>query len=454
MVLSVTVAAFVPSLTATGQDCDPVERIKLLAHDGAHDDAFGDSVAMSGDRAVIGAFTESGGFSTFFAGAAYVYYYNGTTMVEEAKLIASDRDFGDTFGDSVAISGQTIVAGAPGNIDSGHDGTAYVFQYDGTQWVEQTILVPPTSSKQAFGFSVGVSGDRVIVGADLDSENGSFAGAAYVYQYDGAQWILQQKLLASDGASEDAFGYAVAISGDTVVVGAHSDDDLGEDAGSVYVFQFDGAQWVEQAKLHASDSAPFDTFGHAVAISDDTIVVGAMFNDDLGDRSGSAYAYRFDGSQWVEQAKLLPSDGAAFDYFGDSVSVSGGNAVIGADKNGFGVGAAYLFHFDGTQWTEQGKMVSSDGISDDHFGYSVSVSGDAAVIGAYAQENVKGAAYLFELNCQCPADFNGDGEVNSQDFVAFLNAFVAGEPEADFNGDGEINSQDFVAFLNAFVAGC
>ncbi|MDP7032835.1 MAG: FG-GAP repeat protein, partial [Gemmatimonadota bacterium] len=174
----------------------------------------------------------------------------------------------------------------------------------------------------------------------------------------------EAKLLAADGAASDYFGFSVSISGDTAVIGAAWDDDNGSYSGSAYIFRFDGKQWIQEAKLLAADGAADDHFGFSVSISGDTAVIGAYYDDDNGTASGSAYIFHFDGTQWIQEAKLLAADGDEGDWFGSSVSISGDTAVIGArsdDDNGSYSGSAYIFHFDGTQWIQEAKLLAADG---------------------------------------------------------------------------------------------
>jgi len=267
------------------------------------------------------------------------------------------------------------------------------------------------------------------------------------------------KLLAADGASDDDFGWSVSISGDVAVIGAHGNGDSGPLSGSAYVFRFDGANWMQDAKLLPNDGAALDYFGYSVSVSGDTAVVGA-WGDEFS--TGSAYVFRFDGSNWTQEAKLLADDGATVDDFGWSVSVSGDTAVIGAvggNGNGTTFGSAYIFRFDGTNWTHEPKLVPSDVVSIDEFGRSVSVSGNAAVIGAWRDDDngsSSGSAYIFDLNCTgvCLPDTNGDGMLTPTDFTAWINAFNNQLPECDQNGDGSCTPTDFTAWIANFNAGC
>ncbi|MCH7720671.1 MAG: FG-GAP repeat protein, partial [Planctomycetes bacterium] len=324
----------------------------------------------------------------------------------ETKLLASDGASGDYFGLSVAIGGDVAVVGAHEDDDNGEDsGSAYIYRFDGIRWIEEAkLLASDGASDDQFGASVAVAGDVAVVGAFADDDNGDDSGSAYIYRFDGREWIEEAKLLASDGAEDDLFGASVALDAHRVFVGALGDDDNGSGSGSAYVYRFDGTDWIEEGKLLASDGVNGDHFGLPVAVSGDVVVVGASFVDDNGENSGSAYVFRFepDESRWVEEAKLLASDGASDDYFGNPVRISGDVAIVGAfadDDNGDDSGSAYVFRFDGTGWIEEAKLLASDGTSDDFFGYSVDVSGDLAAVGAIYGVNplmsATGAVYVY-----------------------------------------------------------
>jgi len=380
-----------------------IKRAKLVASDGAAGDKFGCSVSVSGDVAVVGAWGDDDNGPS--SGSAYVYRWDGTSWAQEPnKLLASDGASSDVFGNSVSVSGDVAVVGAYGDDDKGDmSGSAYVFRWNGTSWAQEPnkLLASDGAASDYFGSSVSVSGEVAVVGAFLDDNaNGTTAGSAYVFRWNGTSWVEQRKLVASDGAAGDEFGYSVSVSGNVVVVGACKDDDNGSNSGSAYVFRWNGTSWVEEPnKLLASDGALVDYFGNSVSVSGDVAVVGAAYDDDNGSYSGSAYVYRWDGTSWAQEPnKLLASDGAADDYFGYSVSVSGDVVVGGArgdDDKGDMFGSAYVYRWNGTSWVEQPKLLASDGAADDAFGYSVSVSGNVAVVGAKGDDSDKGSAYVF-----------------------------------------------------------
>jgi len=390
--------------------CDWEEVQKLLAFDGIQDDHFGFSVSTDGDVMVVGACYDDDNGSD--SGSAYVFRYNGFGQwVEEAKLLASDGDAHDSFGQSVAINGDGIVVGACNDDDNDTDsGSAYVFRYDGVgQWIEEAKLLPSDGAVyDLFGISVSIDGDAITVGVLSDDDNGDDSGSAYVFRYNGSgQWIEETKLLPSDGDSGDEFGSSVSMSSDAIIIGARFDDDNGTNSGSAYVFRYDGlGQWIEEAKLLAFDGAEEDYFGWSVSIDGGAIAVGALGDDDSGDDLGSVYVFRYDGSVWSEEAKLSASDGPEWAFFGHSVSIDSDAIVVGAyldNDSGPDSGSAYVFRNDGSgQWNEEAKLLTSDGTSEEHFGYSVSSSGDAIVVGAVGDDDngeFSGSAYVFDLQC-------------------------------------------------------
>ena len=254
-----------------------------------------------------------------------------------------------------------------------------------------------------FGTSVSIFGNTALIGASVDRDgNGQLTGSAYVFRFDGNSWVEEAKLTASDGADGDSFGDSVSISSDTALIGAPGNDGNGSHTGSAYVFRYDGNSWVEEAKLTASDGGSGDNFGGSVSTSANTFVVGADGDDDNGSESGSAYVFRYDGSSWVEEAKLTASDGFEGNFFGSSVSIFGNVTVIGAffdnDGNGQFSGSAYSFRYNGSSWVEEAKLTASDGATEDQFGFSVSTFGNATVIGSpFDDDNgsYSGSVYVF-----------------------------------------------------------
>ncbi|WP_438034059.1 FG-GAP repeat protein [Sorangium sp. So ce204] len=267
---------------------------------------------------------------------------------------------------------------------------------------EDQLLAPSGASTDRFGTAVAISGDTVVVAAPFDDDAGTDAGAAHVFVRSGSSWVHQQTLTSTTVGSYDYFGISVAISGETIVVGAWGDVVNGVRTGAAYVFVRSGSTWTEQARLAASDGALDDSFGGSVGIDGDSVVVGSFMDDDLGTSSGSAYVFVRSGSTWTQQQKLTASDGSATDKLGNSVAISGDTVVAGSpDITSNDTGAAYVFVRSGSTWTQQQKLVASDTAPYDHLGFSVALSGDSAILGAYganssvSSSNQTGAAYVF-----------------------------------------------------------
>ena len=385
------------------------ETAKLTASDGAFGDSFGNSVSIDGNIAILGA-------SRFFdndddeCGSAYVYEKDESTglWIETAKLTASDGAEHDQFGSSVSVSGNVAIVGQRVDENDGSIGSAHVYEKDVSTglWDETakfTLSNQAVDGVYSVGTAVSVSGNIAIVCSVIDDDvNHDGSGSAYVYEKDELTglWTETAKLTASDGKS-DFFGYSVSVAGDIVIVGAIHDDDNGGMSGSAYIFEKDESSgfWTETAKLTASDGAFGDSFGWSVFVSGNTAIVGAPYDDDNVNNSGSAYVYERGETTglWTETTKLTASDGAEHDQFGNSVSISDKIAVVGAWFDD----SAYVFEKDDLTglWTETAKLTASDGAEYDRFGHGVSVSNNIAIIGAFGDDDNgdnSGSVYIFE----------------------------------------------------------
>ena len=383
----------------------PIDVTTLVPDDASANDFFGFSVALDGNTVVIGAQGDDDNGDG--SGAAYVFTRSEAGWIQQAKLTAEDGAAGDQFGGSVALSSDMALIGARRDDDNGDEsGAAYVFTRSGAGWSQQAKLTAADGATGAeFGYSVALSGDTAVIGAARDDDKGDDSGSAYVFTRSGADWSQQAKLTAADGAEGDVFGISVAFSGDTAVIGADLDDDKGENSGSAYVFTRSETGWSQQAKLTATDGEAVDIFGVRVAVSGDTALIAARRDDDdvNGVDSGSAYVFVRSGTRWSQQAKLTAEDAEAGDMFGYNVALSADTAVITAamdDDKGANSGAAYLFARSGSDWIQQAKLTAPDGAADDVFGWSVALSGNTTIIGAptsiFALPGGAGSAYVFE----------------------------------------------------------
>ncbi|MDY0339850.1 MAG: Ig-like domain-containing protein [Coriobacteriia bacterium] len=252
-----------------------------------------------------------------------------------------------------------------------------------------------------FGTAVAIDGDTAVVGAYYEGEVGNTCGSAYVFVRSGAEWEEQQKLTAYDGKDTDHFGYSVAIDGDAVIVGAPDESEMGNNSGSAYVFVRSDTTWELQQKLTALDGSDGDRFGYSVAIDGDTAIAGALLDDDKGTDSGSAYVFVRSRAEWEEQCKLIATDGVAGLKFGTSIAIDGGTVIVAArfdDDKGTNSGSAYVFVRAGEQWTQRRKLTAVDGLADDEFGSSVAIDGGTAIVGARFDDDKgtdSGSAYVF-----------------------------------------------------------
>jgi hypothetical protein len=321
------------------------------------------------------------------AGAAFVFVFDGTTWILEGTLIPSDEPPNNTFGNFVSLCGDRALIGAPYEAGGATAGAAYIFAFDGTSWSQEAKLVPNGSfTFDFFGCSVSLEGSRAPIGALGDDTN---TGAAYIFAHNGTAWNQMAKLTPPPGDDASQFGIAVSLSGQRALIGSLA---AGAE-NAAYVFAFNGTTWDQEATL-----SPFPNisqeFGLSVSLSGNRALVGAPgFNVSCG----AAYLYVFDGTKWSQEAQLLASDGAAGDQFGEAVSLSGKRALIGAGGDDGFTGSAYLFASDGVTWSEQDKLIASDGATLDHFGKSVSLAGRRGFVGSSAatDNGGSGVAYVF-----------------------------------------------------------
>jgi hypothetical protein len=419
----------------------PAPQATLTADDAADNDSFGRASAIDGDTAVVGAYTKG-----VARGAAYVFTRTGTTWSQQQALGALDVGDNDEFGWTVAISGDTAVVGAQAqNLSSG---SVYVFTRTGTTWtLQQKLRADDAENGDIFGQGVSISGDTIAVGAAKKGTGQQ--GAAYVFTRSGTTWTQQQKLTASDAAIGDEFGVSIAVSGDTVVVGAFN----AASTGAAYVFTRSGTTWTPQQKLVPDAGIANGSFGWSVAVDADTAVIGAF-------DAGAAYVFTRTGTTWAQQ-KLPAADGGPGSYLGSSAAVQGDTAVVGAILGG-GHGAAYVFTRSGATWTEQPKLALADGGAVDAFGDSVGISGDSVVVGAHGRSNSQGRAYVFILSPAAAAPSGYCVPVKAKETLnerqVFKSVFVAsgildtGPGVPDFTGAATFDVGGFHLAIPAFVA--
>ena len=378
-------------------------RIRMIPIDPDGASGFGVSVDISGETAVIGAVGGVVGEDT--VGAAYVFKQNEPPFWNQhTKLVAGDRRGGDQLGFAVAISGNEVITGAPKHSAGGlASGAAYIFEQkeDGV-WVETIKLSDgETASEDQFGISVSISSNLAVAGAQQDDDIEPNAGAAYIFERSGTLWLQRAKLAADDAKAGDLFGNAAAINGETVLIGAPGVDDAGPEAGAAYVFIRSDTEWIQQAKLIGTDTSMFDHFGTAVALHEDTAIIGAHGKDEVSEDTGAAYIFVRNGGSWTQQAKLTHQNAVPGDQFGRAVAIYGDSALIGAhrsDATGPDSGAAYIFTRTGGTWGQDFQLIPNDSGLGDEFGYAVDLTNGVAIIGAPKEDRREpdmGAAYVF-----------------------------------------------------------
>ncbi len=406
-------------------------------------DGFGWSVSASGDTLVVGAPEEDSSAlgvngnqadnAASASGAAFVFVRSGGTWAQQAYLKASNAGAGDEFGYSVSISGETIVVGAreedssatgidgdQADNSAAQSGAAYVFVRNDGVWSQQAYLkASNTGAGDEFGYFVSVAGDSIVVGAPKEASNATGvnagqsdnsatgSGAAYVFVRTGDSWSQQAYLKSSNTSVDDNFGVSVAISGDTIAVGANGEDsnatgingiqsdNSASNRGAVYVFARSGGYWNQQAYVKPSTGGSGFQFGVSVAVVDETLAVGAT-------GAGVAYVFTRTGSDWSQQSALSGSNTEIGDGFGSGIGVSENTLVVGAqyeDSGATGVdgdesdessilsGASYVFARSGGVWNQKSYVKASNTESVDYFGRSVAVSGDTIVVGAYYEDS-------------------------------------------------------------------
>lgn len=446
-----------------------VQQQKLLAPDGAAGDDFGQSVALDGDTAVVGAWLDdnSGGAN---AGAAYIYVRIGNAWTLQQKITASDGAANANFGFSVSVNGDTAAVGAiQANNGSGqHVGAVYIFTRSGGMWAQQQrIQAADGALNDGFARCVSVSADTLLVTSDADDDSGSNSGSAYVFTRSGTVWTQQQKILASDGSAGDNFGNSAAMSGESIIIGAWQESNAGGSAaGSAYVFTRSGVIWTQQQKLTASDPSSVDFFGTSVSLSGDTAIIGGSLNDGNDSDAGAAYVFTRNAGVWILQQRLHASNFAAGDDFGAAVSVNGDVAIISAslddNSGGADAGSAYVFTRTGGVWSEQQRFQAPDAAANDSFGNTVAMSGATVVVGSYQDDNIggvdAGSAYLFIQTAPTVAPASISGRITTPDSMPVAGVTVnlsgarTGKVIADANGTYRFNNIDTNGFYTVTPA--
>ena len=414
-------------------------------------DRLGFAVAIDGDTALVGAY-HSDDFG-LRSGSAYIFRRVNGAWEQEQKLLASDGAALDRFGWSVDIDGPVAVVGAWYHGDQGfHSGAVYVYRFDGVEWCEEAkLLASDGATANEFGYSVAIDGD-VIVSSALQEDIGP--GKVYMFRHNGSTWLEESELFASDGAALDWFGIDVAIDGNLLIVGATRNDDLGDDSGSAYVFRFDGESWIEEAMLLASDGKAGDRFGNRVAVYGEVLAVASIFDDEWGPESGSAYVFVKPAAEWIEEAKVVAPDGAPGDLFAWDLALQDDLLIVGAprdDGTGVDSGSIYLFPKSNGQWTF-GVNVQPIDAAGDQFGWALAANEMQILVGAPFASNEAGKTYVYEVSgvdcntntiCDATDIRDGTSDINANGVPDECEGCLA----ADTDGDSIVGISDFLLVL-------
>lgn len=367
------------------------ETQKLTESENGEETGFGDALAISGNLAVVGYRNDYANFP--FGGSASIYAYDGTSWVLQAKVTPSDPAQSQLFGSAVAISGNMVLIGAPHDSTLGLDtGAVYVFAFNGTTWTQQAKFYfdgeAEAGDDYQFGAGIAVSGNTAVIGAPGFYD----PGAAYVFTFNGTAWTQQATLTTADEANLDSFGTSIAMSGNRVLISASGDDP----GGAAYTFTTtDGTHWTQEAKLIGLDTAAGDSFGYDVALSGNLALIGAP--DREQDR-GAAYIFTFDGTSWTQQTKLRIAGAKRYNSFGSSVALSDTTAIVGAN-NFLEPGTVYQFSLRRNVWQLRAEYVASDEVGGNYLGVTVALDGNTLMSSA---DNTfhpvdAGAVYVFKV---------------------------------------------------------
>lgn len=363
-------------------------------------DGFGTSVDNWNDLAIV----STGNDDDFGnnSGSASIYKWTGTAWVLSQKIFAYDAAPQRNFGYSVAVYNNFAAIGCKDNVNGTMSGSVYIYEFNGTQWVfKQKLLPADGKANDEFGNSLSMYEDYLATGANNYDGDSINMGAVYVFWYNGADWVQNAKLTVADHAKDDKFGSDVSIYKNYLIAGMPLDDDHGSASGSAFIFSRIGNNWIERTKLSPVDGNASDNFGYSVSINDDYAFCSAYKDDDIASDCGSVYVYLRCDSVWNFLTRLMPDGAADYVWFGISMEADSNYLTVGAmNKNG-GKGSVYVFSTDGTNWTKVKEIVASDGMPLDNLGSSVSVYGQFIITGAGGDDfdstgvSNSGSVYLF-----------------------------------------------------------
>ena len=367
---------------------------------------FGWSVSLSGNAGIITAPHETT-VKGVNAGTAFIYDLSSNPPSMRQQLIPSDGEAFENFGYAASIDSTVAIVSAIGSREKGpYSGSVYIYRYNGSMWIEEAKLTASDGKPgDFFGQSVAVKGNLAIIGAYQSEGKTVKTGAAYIFRFKGNKWIEEAKIYSNDGTPNSYFGFSVALGKDgTAIVGAYGADGKSSKSGAAYTFELIGGEWKQTGKLISPDGETGDKYGYSVAIHKDLAIVGAYHKKVSSNNFGAAYIYKRRGETWKEEVRLKQSTGTKHDYFGVSVDIRDAAALIGSsrfDKETLKeVGAIYVFLKSPDGWYESKRIQPHDGNSYDNFGLSLSLDRGKALVGSRLNDNQAedaGAAYFYDI---------------------------------------------------------
>ena len=442
---------------------------KVLASDGAEDDRYGKNVALFDEWFAVSANRDDdNGLNS-----GSVYIYNKITL-DEYKITPSDGSSDDFFGKSISIYGNWLAVGSVYDDENGlKSGSAYIFHYDGTNWIEYTKIVPIDGApSDRFGYSIDIYDDVLICGAVYDDDGGEDSGAVYIYKLINGIWVYHQKILSSDSSPGDFFGVSLAIDSDIIAVGSVYDDDMGENSGSVSIFQIENYYWEETQKIVPDDGEDFDFFANSLDLNTGKLVVSAFYDDSENINSGSVYIYDMLNSDFEFSYKIEAEDSSLNDTFGLDVSIYDNWLAIGSlnNDNGLNSGSVYLYELGQNYILRQTKISPEDGNAYDEFSISLALGENELIVGAHFDDDLgddSGSVYIYQyLGCEhdLACNYSNDVIFNDNEVCEFPSngydcnnecyenidecGVCAGSgSNGDVNYDSEVNISDIIILI-------
>jgi hypothetical protein len=426
---------------------------KITANDGATQDSFGAQLSLDGNTMLVGARNDDD--NGVDSGSAYIFEQVNGVWTQIAKLTASDGAAGDVFGDVLELDGHTALIGAFD--DDQKKGSAYIFEKVGEVWTQTAKL---TASDGAVGDKFGfpaIDDNTIMIGSIFDDDKGKDSGSVDIFEKIGGIWTEKGKIYASDTTSGDSFGRYINIEGNRAIIGAVGADGREESSGATYIFEKNNGVWQQIARLTASDGQTGDLFGRTVKIDGNTALIGAYGNDQ---DKGAAYIFEKVAGEWIETAKLTASDGVAGDLFGRSLTIEGDVVVVAArnnDDNGNNSGSVYLYEKINGFWTEITKILPSDGAAGDYFGKRVDLDGNTLGVGAYLDDDKvldSGSVYVYHLDRagNSVRDARNIGQLDGTSTPQTFSDWLGAEDSRDFYRFKVLNTSNFELHLDGLSA--